>query len=302
VTAMGNDKGMNREYKDRLFKFIFGNPENKEWTLDLYNAMNGTHYTDVKALRLTTLENAVYMGMKNDVSFLIDDVMSFYEQQSTFNPNMPMRFLIYAGMVYSSYIEGSSVYRRYSPKQQKAPTPKCVCFYNGTTNKDDRTILSLEDAFDSEAEPDIEVKVTMININYGHNKELLESCKPLGEYSWFVDRVRTSRNETDTLEEAVSAAIDELPDDALIKPFLMANKAEVTRMCITEYDEERTYAEMREEAIEEGRAQGRAEGRAEGMFDTLAGLVKDGILTLSEAAKRINMPLSEFQIKAGMTA
>ena len=287
---MEKEKGMNREYKDRLFKFIFGNPENKEWTLDLYNAMNGTHYTDVKALRLTTLDNAVYMSMMNDVSFLIDNVMSFYEQQSTFNPNMPMRFLIYAGMVYSNYIEESKTYRRYSSKQQKAPTPKCVCFYNGTANKDDRIVLSLADAFDTEAEPDIEVKVTMININYGHNKELLESCKPLNEYSWFVDRVRANQKETDTLEEAVSAAIDGLPDDALIKPFLLANKAEVTRMCITEYDEERTIAEFREEA------------REEGVIDTLVGLVKDGILTLSEAAKRINMPLSEFQAKAGMTA
>jgi len=227
---MEKEKGMNREYKDRLFKFIFGNPENKEWTLDLYNAMNGTHYTDVKALRLTTLDNAVYMSMMNDVSFLIDNVMSFYEQQSTFNPNMPMRFLIYAGMVYSNYIEESKTYRRYSSKQQKAPTPKCVCFYNGTANKDDRIVLSLADAFDTEAEPDIEVKVTMININYGHNKELLDSCKPLNEYSWFVDRVRTNQKETDTLEEAVSAAIDGLPDDALIKPFLLANKAEVKRM------------------------------------------------------------------------
>ena len=275
---------------------------------------SNNYYTDVNALSLTTLENAVYMGMKNDVSFLIDDVMSFYEQQSTFNPNMPMRFLIYAGMVYSSYIEESSTYRRYSPKQQKAPTPKCVCFYNGTADKDDRTILSLADAFDAETEPDIEVKVTMININYGHNRELLESCRPLNEYSWFVDRVRVNRKENGKLEKAISAAIDELPDDALIKPFLVMNKAEVTRMCITEYDEERTYAEMREEAIEEGMAQGMAQGmekgmaqgvekgRAEGMLDILVGLVKDGIITLSEAAKRINMPLSEFQAKAGMTA
>ena len=121
----------NREYRDRLFKFLFGNPENKAWTLSLYNAVNGTAYTDAGDIVLTTIEDAVYMNMKNDVSFLVADAMSFFEQQSTFNPNMPMRFLIYAGMVYSKYIEQTASYRQFSMAQQKAPTPKCVCFYNG---------------------------------------------------------------------------------------------------------------------------------------------------------------------------
>ena len=132
------ETGANREYRDRLFKFIFGNPQNKEWTLSLYNAVNGSHYTDASAIKLNTIENAVYMSMKNDVPFLIDNTMSFYEQQSTFNPNMPMRFLIYAGMIYSKYVEESRHYHRYSSAQQKAPTPKCVCFYNGT---DDEVLL-----------------------------------------------------------------------------------------------------------------------------------------------------------------
>ena len=245
------ETGANREYRDRLFKFIFGNPQNKEWTLSLYNAVNGSHYTDASAIKLNTIENAVYMSMKNDVSFLIDNTMSFYEQQSTFNPNMPMRFLIYAGMIYSKYVEENKHYRRYSSAQQKAPTPKCVCFYNGTADKEDRITLSLSDSFDGKS--DIEVKVTMININFGHNKALLDACKPLKEYAWFVDKVRSYQQTMETLEEAVDAALEELPDDSLIKPFLVANKAEVKRMCITEYDEARTFAEQREEGREEER-------------------------------------------------
>ena len=69
----------NRQYKDRLFKFIFGNPENKEWTLSLYNAVNGSSYTNPDDIQLTTIENAVYMSMRNDVSFLIADTMNLYE-------------------------------------------------------------------------------------------------------------------------------------------------------------------------------------------------------------------------------
>lgn len=96
---------VNRKYKDRLFKFLFGNPEHKEWTLSLYNAVNGTDYNNPDDIFFTTIEDSVYMGMKNDVSLLLADTMNFYEQQSTYNPNMPMRFLVYAGMVFSAYIE-----------------------------------------------------------------------------------------------------------------------------------------------------------------------------------------------------
>jgi hypothetical protein len=282
------ETGANREYRDRLFKFIFGNPQNREWTLSLYNAVNDSHYTDASAIKLNTIENAVYMSMKNDVSFLIDNTMSFYEQQSTFNPNMPMRFLIYAGMIYSKYVEENKHYRRYSSAQQKAPTPKCVCFYNGTADKEDRITLSLSDSFDGKS--DIEVKVTMININFGHNKALLDACKPLKEYAWFVDKVRSYQQTMETLEEAVDAALEELPDDSLIKPFLVANKAEVKRMCITEYDEARTFAEQRNE------------GREEGVLTTLISLVKDGILTVVDAAKRANMTVDDFEAKTGLKA
>jgi len=305
--------GTNREYKDRLFKFIFGNPENKEWTLSLYNAVNGSSYTNPDDIKLTTLENVVYMNMKNDVSFLIADTMSFYEQQSSFNPNMPMRFFVYAGMVYSRYIETSQEYRKYSSKQQKAPTPKCICFYNGTSEKDDKTILKLSDSFDSES--DIEVIVTMINVNYGHNKELMEACKPLEEYAFFIDRVRMYQKDSDNLEEAIDKAVEDLPDNSMIKQFLMINKAEVKRMCITEYDEERTLNETREEGREEGRAEGREEGRAEGReegraegraegreegaLQTLIKLVAKGILTLSQAAEEADMTVAEFEAKCG---
>ena len=289
---MSNSIGANREYKDRLFTFIFGNAENKEWTLSLYNAINGSAYTNPDDIKLNTIDNVIYMGMKNDVSFLIGDILNLYEQQSTFNPNMPMRFLIYAGMLYSKYIEGNNGYHRFSKSQQKAPTPKCVCFYNGTDNKQDKIILRLSDAFEKNSQPDIEVKVTMININYGHNKDLMSVCKPLNEYAWFVDKIRNSK--TNTFEESIDKALSEMPADFLIKPFLMANKAEVKHMCITEYDESRTLAEQREE--------GKEEGRAEGFLNALKMFVQEGIITIADAANKANMTVAEFELKTGLKA
>ncbi|MDE7121013.1 MAG: hypothetical protein K2O42_02510, partial [Oscillospiraceae bacterium] len=170
-------------------------------------------------------------------------------------------------------------------QQQKAPTPKCICFYNGTDHKQDRMILSLADTFEKDSAPDIEVKVTMININYGHNKELLNTCKPLNEYAWFVEKVRTIQKTTTVFEETIDQTLSEMPDDFLIKPFLVANKAEVKHMCITEYDEERTFAEQREE----------------GAFEMLVNLVKQGVLSLQVAAEQAKMTVTEFEIRAGLS-
>ena len=251
--------------------------------------MNGSRHTDPDDIQLNTISDILYLGMKNDVSFLVDDTLSFYEQQTTVNPNMPMRYFIYAAMVYEKYIRQAR-FLLYSQRLQKAPTPKCVCFYNGTDETKDRTVLKLSDAFGKGSKPDIEVRVTMININHGHNRKLLNACKPLKEYSWFGDTVRTNR-ETKTLEDAIDAALKDMPDDFVIKPFLMDNKAEVKQMILTEYDEEKILKELAEEQKEIGRAEGRAEGRLE----NLAELVSDGTITLAKAAQKAGMTAAEFK-------
>lgn len=288
------NKGVNREHKDRLFRFIFGSPENKEWLLSLYNAVNKSSHSNADDIKFTTIEDAVYMSMKNDVSFIILDNMNFYEQQSTYNPNMPMRFFEYASMVYSKYIDGPNGYNRYSRKLQKIPTPKFVCFYNGKDDIEDEQILKLSDAYDFDG--DLEAKVRMLNINYGKNKELLNACKALNDYSFFVDQVRKYQKDMN-LKDAVNEAVESLPEDSLIKPFLKANQAEVENMCITEYDEERTFKELQEEAKADGYEEGRAEGRAEGAINMLIELVKDGTLTLENAAKKVGLSNSEFKNK-----
>lgn len=135
---------------------------------------------------------------------------------------------------------------------------------------------------------------------------MMKVCRPLEDYAKFVESVRTHRKKVVTLEEAVDAAISELESDSSIKAFLTAHKAEVKFMCITEYDEERTIAEFREEGKEEGRAEGleegRAEGRAEGGLDMLVNLVKKGLLMLAQAADEAHMTVPEFQAQMGAQA
>ena len=303
---------INREHKDRLFRAIFGREEHKSWTLSLYNAINNSGYTNPDDIQLTVIEDVIYMGMKNDVSFIIGDTLNLYEQQSSKNPNMPLRFLEYVGMAYSKYAESNPRFNIYSSKIQKIPTPKFVCFYNGTEGSSDREELKLSDAY--EGEGDVEVKVLMLNINYGHNAKLLEACRPLSDYAWFIANIRENQKITNDIEKAIDMAIEKLDATSPIKEYLIQNKAEVRRMCITEYDETKVMEALREESreegraegIEEGREEGRAEGiekgRAEGIFETLTDLVKEGILSIGIAAQKANMSVSEFELKTGLKA
>lgn len=194
------------------------------------------------------------MGMKNDSAFLVTDVVNMYEQQSTYNPNMPVRKLMYAARLYDKYIHMNRL-NIYSTRQIHLPVPKLVTFYNGKEERED-SILELKDAFRKEdgqpidVESDIQVRVRMININYGKNKELMSACRPLLEYAWFIEEIRRN-NKRMEIEAAVDSALDAMPEDFSIKKLLIANKAEVKQMCITEYDEAETMAQFREEGKEE---------------------------------------------------
>ena len=227
---------INNNSKDRIFKLIFGRNENREWTLSLYNAVNGSSYTNPEDITITTVEDALYLSMKNDVSFLIAETMNLYEHQSTYNPNMPVRMLMYSGMVYSKYIKEKKI-NRYSEQLKKLPVPRLVTFYNGTKETEDRVILRLSDSFPEGSNPDIEVTVLMLNINYGRNRELMDHCRPLNDYSQFVETMRRLKSEGLPPEEAVHLAIRKLDNDSEIRKYLLANEAEVKMLAITEYDE-----------------------------------------------------------------
>ena len=252
----------NREYRDRLFTFIFGNEEHRDWTLELYNAVNGTDYTDPDEISFTTIRKVLYMGMHNDVSFLLANEMSLYEQQSSYNPNMPLRMLQYVGSLYEKHIKEHR-FNKFGRKLFELPAPRFVVFYNGTTEMPAEKTLLLSDSFRTQKEPDIEVKVHMFNINSGENPTLESRCEPLREYTWTVERIRENMASGQAVE-AVDETLEAMPDDFVIKPFLMAHKAEVRDMLLTEYNEA--------EAMELFREDGRAEGRAESVAGVMANL------------------------------
>ena len=290
------EPSVNKEHKDRLFKFIFGRHENREWTLSLYNAVNKSAYTDSDAIQITTIEDVLYLSMKNDLSFLLADTMSFYEQQSSFNPNMPMRMLIYAGMVYSKYVESHKAdISLHSYSQQHFPTPRMICFYNGEARQPDSKVLELKSAFKEGSEPDIDVRVTMLNINRGRNAELMSACRPLADYSQFVADVRNYGQKLHDMDSAIRKAVDALPEDSMVREYLLANIAEVKEMCLTEYDEDAERKFLKNEGRKEGIAEGLEKGRKEGLSEGRKEGLKEG---LSEGrrmeAERMDRLVSEL--------
>ena len=242
-----------RDYKSSVFCMLW---EEKEELLSLYNAANGTHYTNPDDLIINTLKNAVYMGMKNDVSFLFDMSLNLYEHQSTVNPNMPLRDLLYVAQVLQGMVKDENLY---STSLIKIPTPRFVVFYNGTAKMPERQTLRLSDSFSrQEGEVNLELVVNVLNINPGNNVELLNKCRKLQEYVLYIERVR--RYVADMpIEQAVERAVNECIEEGILADFLLQNKAEAIAMSIFEYNEEAHMKCVRQEGYIEGKAEGKAE-------------------------------------------
>ena len=284
---------VNRKYKDRLFRLLFGDERYKENALDLYNGLNGTSYNNLDELEFDTIDDVIYMGMKNDVSFIIHNRLAIYEQQSTYNPNMPVRGLMYLGKLYDKFIKENDL-DVYGKALVELPAPQYIVFYNGTESEfQDKDVFEqkLTDSFRNK-ESCIELTARVYNINFGHNAKLMESCKALSGYTQFVKKVRYYSNEDLSMEEAIDKAIDDCIQEGILVNVLTANKAEVKDMVLTEYNEAKTMKNFFNE--------GRAEGRAEGGNMMLYSLVADGDFPLAKAAKKAG--ISEEQFRINMSA
>ena len=249
-----------RTYKDSVFRMLYSR---KEELLSLYNALNGTDYQDPEQLEVTTLENAIYMNMKNDVSFLLDAEMMLYEHQSTWNPNMPLRDLIYITRLLEKYVNRESLY---ASTPVRIPAPHFVVFYNGSSDVSEDVILKLSDAFEERKgshlerkEPELELKVHFLNINQGYNEELMERCRTLREYSEFVARIRRYAAGETAIEEAVDRAVTECIAEGILADFLRSQRAEVVAVSIFEYNEEEELKKFGRAEYRSGEIKGKAE-------------------------------------------
>ena len=231
-----------RSYKDSLFRMLFQEPRQ---LLDLFNAVNGTDYQNPQDLEIVTLENAIYL-------------------------NMPLRILLYAAREYQKLIKDDSLY---ASTLLKLPAPHFVVFYNGELDIPERTVLRLSDAYEKPAEkPDLELSVTVLNINSGFNESLKETCSLMGGYMQYVERVR-HYTKTMHLDQAVSKAVDDCIQEGILAEFLTSWKSEVIAMSIFEYDVKREKKKL----LQTERKYARLEGLEEGIQKGLAlGIIEVG--------------------------
>ena len=262
----------NREYKSTVFSKLFKNKEN---LLTLYNALNNSNYTDGNELEIVTLENAIYMSMKNDLAFILDCKLTLYEHQSTPNPNMPLRDLLYVSKEYEKLVTKRTLYSR---RKLKIPAPHFVVFYNGMEPQPEKEIFKLSDLYQiPETEPMLELQVIMLNINDGNNEELKKSCQVLNEYMQYVNCVRKYvYQEKMILNDAVEHAVTECIKEGILEDFLKKNRAEVVAMSIFEFDEEKEIKLIREDEYQYGFENGQEEGRRRHLIECICKKLRRG--------------------------
>ena len=246
---------VNPKHKDRLFRFLFGSMEVKDNIISLYNAINNTAYTVDDITQITTLDDVIYIKMKNDVSLLIDDNLTLWEQQSSFNPNMPLTRLMYLGNLYQSHINDNDK-NIYSSKLVSIPTPQYIVFYNGNKDTEPITKLKLSDAFINKSDSnDFEWTATMYNLNKG-NEDILNKCKPLSDYVKFISYIKEYQGMGLAVKEAVDNTINRCIKEGIMSEFLVHHKGQVADMVLTEFDEEKYIKLFKAEGFDEGLERG----------------------------------------------
>ncbi|MDR0452161.1 MAG: Rpn family recombination-promoting nuclease/putative transposase [Treponema sp.] len=247
--------GANRQYKDSVFSLLFSDPDTLR---ELYSALSGVSLDPAVPITINTLENVLYMDRINDISFAVaDKIVIVLEHQSTINPNMPLRILMYIAAIYEKFIveKGSSAV--YTRKLLRLPRPEFIVLYNGKAPLPEKMVLKLSDSFAGAGEAgrpaDLELAVTLYNINRGYNEGLVRKCRVLEGYSIFVGKVREYEAAGLSLEEAVGEAVEWCIGNGILQNFLRIHATEVKNMLTAEWKFEDALVVEREEGREEGR-------------------------------------------------
>ena len=247
--------GANIRYKDSLFSSLFSDPDVLK---ELYCALEGVTLPEDVPVTINTLQEVLFIERINDISFEIGGkLVVLIEHQSTINPNMALRLLMYIARVYEKIIGDRNIY---TSRRIPIPRPEFFVLYNGVSPYPDEEVLKLSDAFEStaglgipEKSPvDLELVAKVININEGRNGEIAKKCKTLAEYSVFIKKVREFEENGDR-EEAMRKAVRYCRDHEILKEFLEKNGTEVMNMLITEWKMEDALAVRYEEGQEDER-------------------------------------------------
>ena len=277
----------NRKIRDTVFCHYMSAEQH---LLELGNALKGTQYTDPSSITINTLDGSFYSNIKNDISFLMENLMVvLIEHQTTINPNMPLRFLSYVDELFRRYTQPQQK-KIYSSELIKLPTPNFYVFYDGDDDSFDRYTLRLSDAFEIPSN-NLELTVSVYNLATGKSKELKNLCQPLNEYSIFSNKYKDFRKQNLTIDESVREATHYCLENNIMYDYLKNNESEVISMFGFEWNEK----EEREALLEAGEARGEARSEARGRLLALKDLVLDGTVSLKTASQKAGMSIDSFK-------
>ena len=244
---------MNRQYKSSVFISLFGE---KETLLELYNAIQETNYDKNTEIQITTLENVLYMEQMNDISFVIDGkIVVLIEHQSTINPNMPLRMLLYIARTYERITQRDDLYKQ---SRMTIPRPEFIVLYNGEDPYPDDAVLKLSDMFAQYGEKcpiELELTVRVFNINRGHNPKLAQKSEVLDGYEKFIATIRDYEKAGMSRESAIRQSVIDCINRNILKEFLEANGSEVVNMLLTEWNTADALRVRWQEGLQEGKIQ-----------------------------------------------
>ena len=260
-----------RQYQDTVFRAYMNDVDRLR---DVAGALHGRTYTSVERVRIVTLDGTFLSQMKNDISFLLAGRhLVFMEHQSTLNQNMPLRCLYYLCEQLRQYIPAKSLYQN---KQIPLPRPEFHVFYTGSKDTLDTEQMRLSDAYmEGEGDIHLELKVTFHNIAYGSEKMLLRMSRPLHDYSFFLNCIKTNIAGGMERVRAIREAMRYCMEHDVMKEFLQEHESEVIDMVNFEWNQKDFEEAVREEGWEQGAAQGREEGREEEKSAFILGMLKE---------------------------
>lgn len=258
----------NREVKSSAFTVHFSVPEN---AAKLYSALSGEPVTPDE-ITFRTLEGVLFVAKKNDLAFTVGGrILVISEHQSTINRNMPLRSILYYRRTMDKLIDSKQLYRR---KEIMIPTPEFYVFYNGDEKCPPEDTMKLSDVYlDKTSTPMLELSVKVININLPEGHALLEQCRPLYEYSWFIQRVKDYISADLSRDDAITLAVKDCLREGIMVDFVQEHGAEVANMLFTQFNMEDALEANYEEGVEDGIVIGKERGIVIGELQTLMQLV-----------------------------
>ena len=272
----------NRKIRDTVFCHFMSNESH---LLSLCNALNDTGYDESSNITINTLEGSFFSNIKNDISFLLNNLMVvLIEHQTTINPNMPLRFLSYVDELYKRYTSTSHK-KIYGDDLLKIPAPEFYVFYDGNDTSFEQQTLKLSNAFETQSDK-LELTVHVYNLADGMNDELKRKCLPIGEYSIFSNAYKHFRQQKMEIDHAVDEAIKYCLENNVMVDYLKNNQKEVIDMFGFEWNEK----EEREALLEIGEERGRLEGKIESIKE----LMRNLNLSPEKAMTALGIAPSEF--------